>query len=833
MVEKRPKRVRGALPGQRYKYWAALLPLLVAGAVFRFHFVFAHSSFMQSDEAIVGLMAKHITSRGELPVFFYGEERNGAQIAYLVAPFFYLFGSSNLVFKSVTTALSLVFASLLYLLAKRIGGQRLAVLSLTLTLFGPPFFIMWSVHASAQYLVMMVCGVCSLLLCDHILFTETSGTGRRWTPHPYLAFGLLGLTMGVGFWASPAMVSFMGAIWIVLWLRDRKCFFRTTFLGFAVFFAVGSLPALLYNALPDLRAAGGLPGASNWVSYASLFSGSEESMWSRISQATTRLFELITISLPAAVGGSLWEYETDLLRRSIVVGLMGFWLAAVAYTLAARVRLWAGQNGPRRWRLTRLDATILQFLLTFIILAITQYGWLVREPRYLLPAFVFLPIAGAGFLSWLLDGRQAVGYSLLGLVLALNLGTSIWFSKSLDPDHGLWPKDEKLNRYLIESGIRHPVANYWIAYSLAFETDEKVIPIPIGRARFGMYESTLSDPAPTQYIFPKRQEDDPYFSFFSYGLGGPQWASQDFADYLQEIGVPPGAVEIHEFDHYVLYDVPHQYLDPSVIILPEDRPSTGYVTEGMDYVQGVIKPGDALIVNPPELAISPDRQRQIGKLPVYLVPEHAPLDPEVARERLETLVKQHGRLFVLFGDTHASDPTGFVEEWLNRYAYRADDRWVGDLRLVIYGTGAWPPAQEPNRVWEVLLGEEIELVGSELDVERRVSGDIVPLSLFWRAQRPVEGDLKVFVHMLDVQGRLVAQRDSEPLGGLRPTSTWSAGERLVDRYGILLPDGLPSGEYQLVVGMYDPTTGDRLPATAPGLVVSGDHVRVGTVHVGP
>jgi len=548
------------------KHFIIVVLLFLTGAAFRFYFIQAHSSFMQSDEAVVGLMAKHIITRRQFPIFMYGQEQSGALITYLVAPFFHLFGVSNLVFKTVTMGGSLIFAYLVYLLAKRIGGERIGWITLALSVFCPPFFTMRLVHACAEYLLTMVFGVVILLLCDDILFSRQLNAAKGTVLHEHVLYGFLGLAMGIGLWVFPLIISFIGAVWIILFLRDRKCFLRTTFLVFLLCFVVGSLPAILFNTLTELRVAGGLPGAPNWVSYTSLFAGATEPLGARILQIPSTLFQVTKESLPALVGGSLWEYETSLWRRSIVVILVSFWLFAMLYTIGTRVRLWLGRKGRRRWELARIDAVLLQFLLTLMIFATSKYRGLVREPRYLTPIFVFLPVAGACFLNWLYSNKQVLSYSVLVVVLALNIGSSVWFSESLDPDHGLWPKDEELIQYLSDNGIHHPIANYWIAHSITFESNEQVISVPIGCYRFNMCKDVVDKLLPTHYIFRKREKYDRYFGFFSYGLFGTQWTAHEFADFLHNMDVPVEAYRAHEFDHYVLYDVPYQYLDPAVIV---------------------------------------------------------------------------------------------------------------------------------------------------------------------------------------------------------------------------------------------------------------------------
>jgi hypothetical protein len=100
-------------------------------------------------------------------------------------------------------------------------------------------------------------------------------------------------------------------------------------------------------------------------------------------------------------------------------------------------------------------------------------------------------------------------------------------------------------------------------------------------------------------------------------------------------------------------------------------------------------------------------------------------------------------------------------------------------------------------------------------------GDVVPLLLEWQITRPVSGDYVISLQLLDGDGKLCAQQDGQAAGGFWPMSVWPAGEVVVDRRGLQIPEGLPAGEYQLVVAIYDWETLTRLPVRdAHGLVVN-------------
>jgi len=86
------------------------------------------------------------------------------------------------------------------------------------------------------------------------------------------------------------------------------------------------------------------------------------------------------------------------------------------------------------------------------------------------------------------------------------------------------------------------------------------------------------------------------------------------------------------------------------------------------------------------------------------------------------------------------------------------------------------------------------------------------VTLYWQARAETAHSYKVFVHLLDEEGRIVTQADAFPAGGKRPTTGWLAGEVIADRYALALPGNLKAGSYQLAMGLYDPESGNRLRA---------------------
>ena len=115
-----------------------------------------------------------------------------------------------------------------------------------------------------------------------------------------------------------------------------------------------------------------------------------------------------------------------------------------------------------------------------------------------------------------------------------------------------------------------------------------------------------------------------------------------------------------------------------------------------------------------------------------------------------------------------------------------------------------PFAQEVN----VTFGDEITLLGYDLSSFENGQAELV---LVWQALQMPTADYTVFVHVLHPDGTCCAwQQDSMPLAGTYATSRWLPGEVVVDEYGIVLPAGLPSGDYPVEVGLYIADTGQRL-----------------------
>lgn len=91
------------------------------------------------------------------------------------------------------------------------------------------------------------------------------------------------------------------------------------------------------------------------------------------------------------------------------------------------------------------------------------------------------------------------------------------------------------------------------------------------------------------------------------------------------------------------------------------------------------------------------------------------------------------------------------------------------------------------------------------------SNATVDVGLYWRSLQRMSTDYKIFVHIFDqTTGVPVAQDDAMPHRWAYPTSLWWPGEEVNDKFAISL-QGVAPGQYGVAIGVYDPTTGARLP----------------------
>lgn len=240
------------------------------------------------------------------------------------------------------------------------------------------------------------------------------------------------------------------------------------------------------------------------------------------------------------------------------------------------------------------------------------------------------------------------------------------------------------------------------------------------------------------------------------------------------------------------------------------------------FIDANERAGDGILINAPG-QIDVVRYYWRGNQQLFLLPRMRPPDPRATRADVDAMLSQTQRLFAIYWSTDQSDPQRLVETRLAERAFKARDEWRGNVRLALYGLA--PAARRAAQQLDARFGGALTLSGYQLDQRVARAGDVLTLTLHWRIEQTPATRYKIFAHLLDVNGRVVAQRDGEPFADLRPLTTFRAGDTLADNYGIFIEPGTPPGEYRIEIGVYGADDGARVP------VGESDHLILGTIRI--
>jgi hypothetical protein len=118
-----------------------------------------------------------------------------------------------------------------------------------------------------------------------------------------------------------------------------------------------------------------------------------------------------------------------------------------------------------------------------------------------------------------------------------------------------------------------------------------------------------------------------------------------------------------------------------------------------------------------------------------------------------------------------------------------------------------------SRPVDAQFGQDIHLMGYDLEPAEIHPGETLRLILYWEAANKPTGDYTVFTHLLDPSGELLGQQDNQPQGGMYPTYLWDQGERIQDIFELTIDPDAPPGQYDLAIGMYTLENLERVPIT--------------------
>ncbi|MDQ7037032.1 MAG: hypothetical protein Q9P01_19995 [Anaerolineae bacterium] len=165
--------------------------------------------------------------------------------------------------------------------------------------------------------------------------------------------------------------------------------------------------------------------------------------------------------------------------------------------------------------------------------------------------------------------------------------------------------------------------------------------------------------------------------------------------------------------------------------------------------------------------------------------------------------------------------------------WQAGDAWRGIHRLYVpanlesgeYTVAIKPPDEESIVVATMQVEtpeRNYDIPDAEYDTPQAWSNGlslvgydytVTAVTVYWQTTTQIDQNLRLFVQVVDSDDSIIALTDGIPINWTRPTTSWASGEIITTQHDF---GNLPSGEYRIRVGWYDPITGDRLPMSNNG-----------------
>ena len=445
--------------------WGAWLGILALAAAVKVGLLVAGAFPFNSDEAIVGLMARHIL-QGRWPTFFYGQAYMGSLDATLVAGAFILLGQKVVAIRAVQLALYLGTVVTTIMLARRIVGPKPALLAGMLMAVPSVNLTLYTTISLGGYGEALLIG--NLILITTLSIVESPD--RR---SFYFVWGLLS---GLGLWAFGLTLIYVvpaAVVIAMLSISPKPESVWPKWLGRAVSILLGGI-------------VGGLP----WLAYAIRHGPGlllQELTGSAIAGASpvgllpaigSHAFNLLVFGSTVALGlRPPWEIRW--LAPVLIPVVTAFWFAVAYFGLRSLIP--QARPGPGKILLAGVTATLCA---GFVL---SPFG---ADPsgRYFTPLAVPMAIFGAGLLAELGQrlGRWPV-FILAACVFVFNLwgtvtlalrnppGLTTQFNPNTLIDHSY---DDALIEFLAERGESRGFTNYWVAYPLAFLSSEVAVFVP-------------------------------------------------------------------------------------------------------------------------------------------------------------------------------------------------------------------------------------------------------------------------------------------------------------------------------------------------------------------
>jgi hypothetical protein len=470
------------------------LLILAATAIVRFAILFLSQTHLTSDEAIIGLMGKHISEGRYFPFYFYGIAYNAscAWEAYLAVIPFWLLGVGVIVLKIPTVLLSLLCLALFYVMTTRLYSIRVATLSsLVFALW--PGLLKWHFQPRGYAFYFLL--IPALVILFLVVEKQKVPRGRD-----VFFFGLL---CGIGFWGMELLLISIVALWLLLFLR-RKFSVNGLAAGIGGF-VIGYAPAICWNFTHKF---------SNWHF---LFFEKPEAggLVARFGLSAWR--QIILHEMPKFFSADtvLWYYPETHWSGYVLYPVTLIAVAVIGWQALRWKKIWDAFSSGFTATETNTD------LLMLILIAASFIPYLIaplRVPGYFLGGTFFMSILIARCVErWFAEEqffpRAIAALMLLAMVVCgvdaiIDTATHNQIETlTLSPNHRdhemirIPGRDiEAVEKEIAQDQIKAVWTSISFVYPLIFETNEKLI---ASESIFGVdrpvYPPSIPKPEPSEY----------------------------------------------------------------------------------------------------------------------------------------------------------------------------------------------------------------------------------------------------------------------------------------------------------------------------------------------
>ena len=466
--------------GRRRERWIVLAIVLAVVAARSAVFVFRPQSYFDSDQAIVGLMAKHLSELRAFPFFLYGQRYMLGVEAWLAAPLFAVAGVSATALKLPLLVMNGAIAFLLLRTFEREMGLRPAAAALAAL----PFIL----PAAGIAAILVDSSGGSLEPCLYVLLLWI-------TRHRPL---LCGLVFGIGFLNREFTVYGLAAL-VSVEALDRTLFTRDAAARFARLLAVAALIWLAAQGLKTISSGSG-PGTS----IAQTFTASNNIMEiigrTCVSPATALSGAglLLSVHWPTLLGTARLPLTAFSIESRVTQGFAGSgWLPALVVSLAI-----AGITiAPRSAAVPARPPRFAQYLILAGLCSIAGYLFgRCGQVSLFLMRYELLSLLGiVGLAGWFLAVQppraiQAAWMAALALWVMVIAIPHVRLIAEYATDPPM-PAKLQLIHVLRSKQIRYGTADYWIAYYIDFMTNERMVFASDSPKRILLYDAIVADHA--------------------------------------------------------------------------------------------------------------------------------------------------------------------------------------------------------------------------------------------------------------------------------------------------------------------------------------------------